>query len=123
MKNTTMPILLGAALLFAGYLVGVTANGSHDGTAYAGPHWDAARGAYVTGDTQTLTIWKVKDGKVLEAHMVTRMGHQLVEATLKNAGPMPMPVPVPMPPAAPVPPPGSNDGAACGSCGGGGSCG
>jgi len=111
MKNPTIPILLGAALLFGGYLFGMTASTTGDGIAHASPHWDAARGQYVTGDAMNLTFWKVKDGKVLEAHTVLRMGNHLVEATFPNSGKMPAP--------SSVPPAGSNDGASCGpgSCG------
>lgn len=72
MKHSTIPILLGAALLFAGYLAGTTALTTGSGTAHASSLWDAARGAYVTGDASSLTFWKVQDGKVLEAHTVMK---------------------------------------------------
>jgi len=113
MKHSTIPILLGAALLFAGYLAGTTALTTGSGTAHASPLWDAARGAYVTGDASSLTFWKVQDGKVLEAHTVMKKGERLVEATYPNG----------MPAASKARPAGSGDGKSCGSCGGGGSCG
>ena len=113
MKNPTIPILLGAALLFAGTLVGTTATTTGSGTAYASPLWDAARGAYVTGDATSLTFWKVEDGKVLEAHTIMKKGEKLVEATYSND----------MPAASKSRPAGSDDGKSCGSCGGSGSCG
>ena len=113
MKNPTITVLLGAALLFGGYLVGMTATTTGAGSAYASPHWDAARGAYVTGDAQSLTFWKVQDGKVLEAHTVMKKGEQLVEATYSKD----------LPAASKARPAGSGDGKSCGSCGGSGSCG
>ena len=113
MKNPTITILLGAALLLAGALLGTTATTPESGTAYASPLWDAARGAYVTGDAMSLTFWKVEDGKVLEAHTVMKKGDKLVEATYSNS----------MPAASKSRPAGSGDGKSCGSCGGGGSCG
>jgi len=113
MKNPTIPILLGAVLLFGGYLFGMTASTTGGGNAYASPLWDASRGAYITGDATSLTFWKVKDGKVHEAHTVMRKGQELVEATYSSG----MPAPSKARPA------GSGDGKSCGSCGGGGSCG
>ncbi len=113
MKKSTITLFLGAALLFAGYLGGTVAVKTGGGNAYASPLWDAARSAYVTGDAESLTFWKVEDGKVLEAHTVMKKGDKLVEATYANG----------MPAASKSRPAGSHDGKSCGSCGGGGSCG
>ena len=114
MKNPSLPIVFAVALLVLGYMAGVVATNSGGANAHASPHWDAARGAYVTGDATSLTFWKVKDGKVLEAMTYQTNGGTIKESTHRSGA---------MPPAAPARPAGSKDGTSCGSCGGGGSCG
>jgi hypothetical protein len=101
MKHSTTTILLGAALLFLGYLGGTVAIRSGTGQADAAPLWDAAKGVYVTGDAASLTFWKIEGDKIVNARRWSIDGEHVVEATMA-------------PPAA--------RGGGGGSCGGG-SCG
>ena len=107
MKYSTPSLLLGTALLIAGFLGGVLV------TTVATPDADASpaaamKNAVVTGDGTTLTLWKVKDGNVLEATHFRADGGKIQQSHSL--------------PAASAVPPKKASGKACGSCGGG-SCG
>ena len=113
MKHSTLTILLGAALLSAGYLGGTIAASAGGREAVAAPACSGAKDTYVTGDAASLTIWRIDGDKVIEARTYSAKDGQLHEAAFQNG----LPAPKANPPA------GSGQGKSCGSCGGDSSCG
>ena len=113
MKHSTLPLALGAALLFVGYLGGTIVASSGSADAIAAPACNGAKDTYVTGDAASLTIWRISDDKVIEAHTYSAKDGQLHESAFQPG----MPAPAANPPA------GSGQGKSCGSCGGDSSCG
>jgi hypothetical protein len=68
MKSNVTKVALGA--LGLGYLAGAgvgVGEGNDEARADAGAVWDAARRSYVTGDADSLTLWRLEGGQVTEA--------------------------------------------------------
>ena len=104
MKHSNLSLLIGAALLITGFLGGMLAVSLGTSSADASPS-QVMKNAVVTGDGTTLTLWKVKDGNVLQAtHYRVKGGKIELSHSM---------------PAASATPPKAASGKSCGSCGGG----
>jgi hypothetical protein len=113
-KQSMLGPLLGGLLVAVGYLLGGNALRSERGNAYAGPLWDAEHSSYVTGDAETLTIWKMEEGKVVGVTTWMNRGQVFFSVEGKPGTAEDMPKAAPMAPAQPAPPAGCGGGKSCG---------
>ena len=67
--RTVSVVAVGVLLLGVGYVAGVggAASDGGRGSAAAGPVWDEGSKSFVTGENDSLTSWRIEDGKVVEA--------------------------------------------------------